>query len=103
MKSTIETLEGLRKINAAIDIMRDSEDAFEFYDLIEGLDRYNEKKLNDMFTIGKLNIDDLKVFRSFIESENKTQAALKHGCSLPWYNRLLFEVCEQVDSQGANV
>lgn len=100
MKSTIEQLEGLRKVNAALEFIKESGDD---YDLMLEIDNYIERKLNEMFDVGKLNIEDLKVCRSFIETENKTQAAVKHGCSLPWFNRLISEICEQVDSKGANV
>lgn len=77
----------------------------ESYDLRIKLGEYVEWVIDQLFIIGDLDHDELRIVTDFIENDTVEEAAEKHGCSTVWWGRIYKETCNKINKamEGASV
>lgn len=69
----------------------------ESYELRLKLDEYVEWVIDELFTRGNLEFEDLEIVKEFINHDTIEEAAEAHGCTPVWYYRLLKAIYELID------
>lgn len=69
----------------------------ESYELRLKLDEYVEWVIDELFTRGELEFEDLEIVKEFINNDTIEEAAEAHGCTPAWYYRLLKELYSIID------